>query len=120
MSESQAIRTGDTVQTLDGVTGGGATALRLAGGRLATPYLNDTQFYHHVADPLIQSYRRDFLARLAAGPPRFILDVPEASRPRGPGTAGFSELSAFIAANYRTALDGGDFIIYERRDASTP
>lgn len=110
------LRPGDTVQPLDGITGGSTIALRRVGARLATPYLNDTQFYHHVSDPTIQGMRQDFMTRLEAAPPRFIITVPSASRPRGPGTADFLELERFVAERYHVALDGGDYFIYERKD----
>lgn len=110
----QTLQPGDTVQPLDGVTGGGAVALRRLGRPSATPYINDTQFYHHIDHPVIQGLRRDFMTRLAGAPPRFLISVPAASRPNGPGTAGFAELDRFIAEYYRVALDSDGILIYER------
>lgn len=109
-----ALRPGDTVQPLDGVTGGGVVALLRLGLPSATPYINDTQFYHHPADATTRGTRDDFMARLSAAPPRFLLHVPHASRPSGPGTAGFPELERFLAERYRVALNSDGVIIYER------
>ena len=115
----QNLEPGDTIQPLDGVTGGSATALRRAGAALATPYIVDYQFYHHVSSPYIQSLRRDLLSRLAAAPPRFIIDVPSPTRPQGIDTTDdFAELDAFVAAHYHVALADEGFTIYER-DIST-
>lgn len=105
---------GDTVQLLDGVTGGSMTALRRAEARLATPYIDDYQFYHHVSTDYIQGLRRDFLARLQAAPPRFMIYVPSPTRPHGVDSADFPELDNFLAAHYHPALAGDDFTIYER------
>ena len=110
----EALQPGDSVQPLDGVTGGGAVALRRLGLPSATPYINDTQFYHHAGHPVIEALRLDFMARLAAAPPRFFISVPDASRPSGPGTTDFAELDRFIAARYRVALDRDGVVIYER------
>ncbi len=115
------LRPGDTVQPLDGVTGGSASALRQTGARLATPYIVDYQFYHHVSTAYIQELRRDFITRMEAAPPRFIIDVPGPTRPRGlDTTAEFSELGSFIAAGYHVALEEVDFKIYERNEAASP
>lgn len=111
----QNLKPGDTIQPLDGVTGGSATALRRVGAELATPYIVDYQFYHHVSTPYIQGLRRDFLARLSAAPPRFVIDVPSPTRPQGiDTTAEFAELDAFLAAHYHMALVDEGFTIYER------
>lgn len=115
------LRPGDTVQPLDGVTGGSAAALRQADAELATPYIVDYQFYHHVSTDYIQGLRRDFIARMEAAPPRFILDVPSPTRPHGlDTTTEFLELDGFIAAGYHVALEDVDFTIYERNEAALP
>lgn len=117
----QNLELGDTVQPLDGVTGGSATALRRAGAELATPYIVDYQFYHHVSTPYIQGLRRDFLARLAAAPPRFVIDVPSPTRPQGIDTTDeFAALDAFLATNYHVALVDEGFTIYERNVPALP
>lgn len=108
------LRPGDTVQPLDGITGGSMIALRQLDARLATRYIDDAPFYHHVSNPIIQAIRRDFIAQLEADPPRFVIAVPGASRPGGLDSADFPELDRFIAARYRVALAGEDFLIYEK------
>jgi hypothetical protein len=109
------LRPGDTVQPLDGVTGGSAAAIRRVGAQLATPYIVDYQFYHHVSSDYIQGLRRDFLERLAVDPPRFIISVPSPTRPHGlDTTAEFPALDTFLATHYRVALKDEGFTIYER------
>lgn len=111
------LRPGDTVQPLDGVTGGSAAALRRTGAQLATPYIVDYQFYHHVSTAYIQGLRRDFIARLETAPPRFIISVPSPTRPTGLDTTkDFPELDGFMAARYHMALEDEGFTIYERNE----
>lgn len=115
------LRPGDTVQPLDGVTGGSAAALRRTGAQLATPYIVDYQFYHHVSTAYIQGLRRDFMARLESAPPRFIIDVPGPTRPAGLDTTkDFPELDSFLAARYRVALQDEGFTVYERHETGSP
>ena len=116
----QNLEPGDTVQPLDGVTGGSAAALRRVGAELATPYIVDYQFYHHVSTPYIQGLRQDFLSRLTAAPPRFVIDVPSPTRPQGiDTTAEFAEIDAFLAAHYHVALTDEGFTICERNVPAT-
>lgn len=107
------IEPGDTIQPIDGLTGGGSHALMRVGGTLATPYINRTPFYHAVSTSTIQAIRADFLARLANDPPRFITDVPAIPPPSGVDTDDFPALKQFIAEHYRVVLDEENTIIYE-------
>lgn len=108
------LRPGDTVQPIDGIMGGSTTALREAGAVLATPYMLQEQFHHNVSNPYVQGLRRDFIARLEAAPPRFLVLVPRTPDPAEVDTAPFTELDRFIATRYRIALEGDGFVIYER------
>lgn len=114
---------GDTVQTLECVSGGSATAFRRVGARLATPYICSTRFYHHLSTPTTQAFRRDFIARLEAAPPHFITSVPGMQQPRGPDTTReFPELDQFLAENYEVVLSGvsadlASYYLYERKAA---
>ena len=57
------LRPGDRVQPLDW-TGGAVHAMLLARAQLATPFMYDFHFYHHVSHPYIQRLRRRFLHAL--------------------------------------------------------
>lgn len=119
---ARELEPGDTVQTLECVSGGSTTAFRRVGARLATPYICSTRFYHHLSTPTTQAFRRDFIARLEAAPPRFITSVPGMQQPRGPDTTTeFAELARFLAERYTVVLsgdsaDGASYYVYERRD----
>lgn len=108
---------GDRVQPLDW-TGGAVHAMLIARARLATPYIYDYYFYHHISNPTIQRLRADFIADLSSHPPRFIIDVQKSPRPRGRDTSQeFPELRAFMAAHYAAVQKGEGYIIYEWQKA---
>jgi hypothetical protein len=110
------LRPSDTVQPLDW-TGGAVNGMLLAHAPLATRFLYDYQFYHHVGNPYIQQLRAEFIGQLQSSRPRFVVQV-ETEKPwvRGDGTTReFPELQAFLDANYRTATQGAGWRILERR-----
>jgi hypothetical protein len=105
----------DTVQPLDW-TGGAVHAMLMAEARPATPYIYDFHFCHHVSSDYIQALRADFLGRLGADPPRYIIQV-ETMRPWVSGDdteRRFRALDAFIASNYEEAHAGFGYRVYER------
>src|SRR5262245_27919401 len=67
-----SLEPGDTVQPLDW-TGGAVHAMLRARARLATSFIYDFHFYHHLEEPYIQSLRRRFLAELDRAHPRFVI-----------------------------------------------
>ena len=86
---------------------------------IATPYVFDFYFYHHVSKPYIQSLRVVFVQPLAAASPRFIIEVTAIDKPWVSGedtTREFPELRAFLNENYSVTMDRDDYIIYERDD----
>ncbi len=107
----------DTVQPLDW-TGGAVHAMWLVRAPLATRFLYDFPFYHHVSTPYVQSLRTRFLAELEGSRPRFVIQVWT----RKPWVTGvdttfeFTELQAFLDANYAVDLEGRGFFIWRRRD----
>lgn len=108
---------GDTVQPLDW-TGGALHAMLISRARLATPFVFDFYFYHHVSQPYIQQLRARFLEALQAHPPRFILEVISQDKPWVSGldtTREFPALREFIRENYRLVQQKEDYLIYERR-----
>jgi hypothetical protein len=105
----------DTVQPLDWV-GGGIQAMLLAEARIATRFINDNQFYHHVSSPYIQDLRREFISQLQHVEPRFIIEVDK-DRPRVSGidtTHEFFELREVLDNYYTVVYEGNSFLIYER------
>jgi hypothetical protein len=107
---------GDTVQPLDW-TGGTLLAMLETHAHIATPYVFDFYFYHHVSNPYIHSLRADFLSDLQNARPRFIVEVTAMDKPwvSGPDTSReFPELRAYLEGNYFVKIDKDDYIIYER------
>ncbi|NOZ51487.1 MAG: hypothetical protein GXP37_15785 [Chloroflexi bacterium] len=106
---------GDTVQPLDW-TGGAVHGMLIAEAPLATPYIYDYYFYHHISSPTIQQLRADFIVRLKAAAPRFIIDVQKSPRPSGRDTTTeFPELRSFMAQHYAPVQSGDGYVIYERQ-----
>ena len=107
---------GDTVQPLDW-TGGSIHAMLIARAPLATRYMYDYHFYHHVSRPLNSHMRREFLDQLEAAQPRFIIEV-ETNKPWVSGidsSRRFEELRAFVDAHYICAHEGDGYRIHEHR-----
>jgi hypothetical protein len=109
------LEVGDTIQPLDW-TGGTLLAMLETRAHIATPYVFDFYFYHHVSHPYIQSLRADFMNDLQVANPRFIVEVTAADKPwvTGPDTSReFPELRAFLNENYSVTIHKDDYIIYE-------
>lgn len=108
---------GDTVQPLDW-TGGALLAMLETRAHIATPYVFDFYFYHHVSTPYIQSLRADFMSDLQKAHPRFIVEVTAIDKPWVSGkdtTREFPELRAFLNENYSVTIQEDDYAIYERK-----
>lgn len=108
---------GDQVQPLDW-TGGSLLAMLENRAPIATSYVFDFYFYHHVSNPYIQSLRADFMTQLSESKPRFIIEVTAIDKPwvSGEGTTrDFPELRAFLNEYYSVTMEKEDYIIYERR-----
>ena len=107
---------GDTVQPLDW-TGGSIHAMLLSEARLATRFMYDYHFYHHISQPLIQDLRKSFIRQMQTKRPRFIIEV-ETNKPWVSGldsTRSFPELEEFMKRHYRVAFKGKGYSIYERK-----
>ncbi len=110
------LQDGDTVQPLDW-TGGSLLAMLQTRARIATPYVFDFYFYHHVSNPYIQSLRADFITDLQAASPRFIIEVTAVDKPWVSGadtSREFPALRAYLDQNYFIAIQKSDYVIYER------
>jgi hypothetical protein len=109
------IKEGDTVQPLDW-TGGSLLAMLETRAHIATPYVFDFYFYHHLSSPYIQSLRADFMEQLQKSRPRFVIEVTAIDKPWVAGTdtsRDFPALRKFIEENYMITLYKDDYIIYE-------
>ena len=114
------LRPGDTVQPLDW-SGGSLHAMLLAKADLATRFMYDYHFYHHVSSPYIQGLRRTFISQLHDAIPRFIIAV-NTNKPSVSGvdtTNEFPELSQFLYSCYSMAYEGSGYYIYERTQNCT-
>jgi hypothetical protein len=111
------LQQGDTVQPLDW-TGGTLLAMLQARAPLATKYVFDFYFYHHISTPYIQGLRKDFIIQLNEKKPRFIVEVTAIDKPWITGedaTREFPELREFLNANYSIEIDENDYLIYKLR-----
>jgi len=114
------LRPGDTVQPLDW-SGGSIHAMLLAKADLATHFMYDYHFYHHVSSPYIQGLRRTFISQLHDATPRFIIAV-YTNKPWVTGvdtTKEFPELSQFLYSCYTMAHQGDGYSILERTPGCT-
>lgn len=112
---SPRLQPGDRVQPLDW-TGGSIHAMLIAKARLATEFLYDYHFYHHLSSPLIQALRGEFMDQLIQAKPRFIIEI-ETQKPWVSGhdtSREFPELKAFIQAGYAAVHAGDGYRIHER------
>ena len=105
---------GDTVQPFDW-TGGSIHGMLLARARLATRFLYDYQFYHHVSRPPIQKLRREFVREFVARRPRFVIRVQtNRAWPWGEDTSTqFPEIQRILERDYRVAFRGDGYRILE-------
>jgi hypothetical protein len=91
----------------------------IARAQIATRFVNDFHFYHHLSNLYIQDLRKEFIQDLKAAPPRFIISYAGEDKPwvRGEDTTQeFSSLEKFIEKNYQVVLEQDGIMIYERRN----
>lgn len=111
------LEAGDTVQPLDW-TGGTLLAMLETRVPIATPYVFDFYFYHHISEPYIQSLRTDFFGSLSGSRPRFIIEVTAIDKPwiTGEDTSrDFPALRTFLDEYYSVTIQKDDYVIYERQ-----
>ena len=114
---SAHLRAGDTVQPLDW-TGGAVHGMLLARAPLATRFIYDFHFYHHVeSSPYIHGLRKEFMRELSEQRPRFIIQVlKDKPWPIGADTThSFPQLRAYLARHYVIVKKGKTYRIWERR-----
>lgn len=109
------LRPGETVQPLDW-TGGVVHGMLAAEAPLATRFIYDFHFYHHVSSDYTRGLREQFVLALEASRPRFIVQT-ETMRPWVSGhdtSRRFDELSRFVEDGYAAAYEGDGYVVYER------
>jgi len=113
------LRPGDRVQPLDW-TGGAVHAMLIARAQLATPFMYDFHFYHHLSHAYTQHLRRRFLHCLADTQPRYIVEITEEKDwVNGRDTTqDFPALTRYRLEHYAIANIGEGYIIYERKDTA--
>jgi len=107
----------DTVQPLDW-TGGAVHAMLIARAKLATPFVYDFHFYHHISNGYIQNLRSRFVRTLMVAQPRYIIQIQSDDKPwvSGPDTTReFPELQSMMERDYAPAFRGNGYTIHERR-----
>jgi hypothetical protein len=110
------LKPGDTVQPLDW-TGGAVQGMLLAEAELATRFMYDFHFYHHIDSPYIAALRTEFLGQIRSAPPRFVIEIIR-DKPwvRGANTArSFPDLSQVLKEKYWVGDKDPYFIIYVRK-----
>jgi hypothetical protein len=111
------LQPGDTVQPLDW-TGGSIHAMLLSEAKLATQFMYDYHFYHHVSSVYTQRLREKFIQQLRNAAPRFIIEVVT-DKPWVSGvdtTREFPDLRKFLDERYEIAFKGNGYLIYEQKD----
>jgi hypothetical protein len=109
------LKAGDTVQPLDWA-GGAIHGMLMARAPLATRFMYDFHFYHHINHPYIAKLRREFIKELSAAKPRFIVDIfRNRGWPNGANTSrSFPELQKYIEDHYSPVQTGATYKILEK------
>jgi len=113
---AEVVRPGETVQPLDW-TAGTLHAMLRREIRIATPFLYDYHFYHHVETAAIKGLRERFLNAMTANPPAVIVEVRGDLKPQVSGvgtTTDFPELNQILSTKYVVIYDESDFRILRR------
>ncbi len=110
------IRLNDLVQPLDW-TGGAVHAMLISKAKIATPFIYDFHFYHHVSRPYTQFLRKKFIESLTSVKPRFIIQILDKKPwPLGYDTSReFRELSQFLQTYYIPSVNGRGYNIFTRK-----
>ncbi|MCI0618848.1 hypothetical protein L0244_38230 [bacterium] len=89
---------------------------------IATPFIHDFHFYHHVSSSYIQQLRKRFVRDLRNSKARFILQVTDEDKPWVSGadtTREFKELQSILDEHYKIVLKGDGYLIYQIKDTSS-
>jgi len=110
------LQPGDTVQPLDW-SNGAVHAMLTAKARLATRYLYDFHFYHHISNPEIQHLRQDLIVNLTLSKPKIIIQfIGDRPWVNGPDTSReFPELQQFVNDNYLLDIEKNGYRLWLRK-----
>lgn len=107
----------ESVQPIDWGTTGSLKGMLAARARIATPFLADAQFYHHISSPYTQKLRRQFMALLNANPPTFFISITKRPIPTGPDTTTqFRAFEKFLRDNYALAYQTPELSILQYKE----
>ena len=109
------LKKGDTVQPIDWSTGA-IHSMLLAEAKIATKYMYDYHFYHHIDSDVNKFLRKDFIKKLKIAKPKYIIYVPLKSKayPTGKNSSTyFKELETIINNNYTMVKKGVKYEIYQ-------
>jgi len=105
---------GSTIQPVDW-TDGLIHAMLMSESKLATRFLYDYHFAHHISSPVTQRLRREFAGAITTNPPDYFIVAPKRKRVTGPDTSElFPELNQLILDRYEPVNIQADFEIYRR------
>jgi hypothetical protein len=109
------LKEGDKVQPLDW-TGGAVHAMLISNAKIATRFIYDFHFYHHINSPYIIKLKKEFIQGLKQSHPKYIIQVFEnRTWPNGPDTSlDFEELNSFLEQNYTIVKEGSGYRIYKK------
>jgi hypothetical protein len=88
----------------------------MARARLATRFIYDFHFYHHVESPYIQRLRQEFMRELSDQKPRYIVQVIE-NKPWPTGahtTRSLPQLQTYLEQYYVLVKEKETYRILER------
>lgn len=103
---------GDKVQPWGRLASGSQYAMLQAGANLATPFPLDQLIYHFEANAYIKKIRKEYVDKMIATQPRFILETFEAGREAYTRSC-FPELDELVRNHYKIAEKGMGYCIYE-------
>lgn len=107
---------GARVQPLDW-TSGALHAMMLTRNQLATQFMYNFHFAHHVSHPVIKGLRAELMTELSANPPEGLLVGLKPARVHGLDVSyEFPELDAFRDAHYLLVEEDENFQLFRRRD----
>lgn len=111
----QNIGEGESIQPLDW-TAGAIHAMLIAKRPIATPFIYDFHFYHHVSNPYIQKLRKRFIREMEDKKPTYVIKV-KFDRVFGEDTTReFPDLDTMINNQYEPAVTAGKVgVIYRRK-----
>lgn len=111
------MRPEDKVQPLDW-TAGAIHGMLIARAPLATRFMYDFHFYHHVNSRYIARLRREFIKEFAAAKPRFVVEMIIKDKPIGANTSqDFPELQKHLEMHYKPVECKLRYRIYELVDS---